>query len=238
VLEGGRSVDQTQLARADNPSAALTLLIGGTIALLAPGDVAFAAATHGSPLARVALLIGLALIGMRFTRLNGLSLHKPGARPVIAGALCALTVAVYVAFIDGWLFRPVLPQAYHYYVHTHGLATRLIYYMCRAFNENVIYRLFAFSALGYALARATQRRTLSFLISMVVVQTINVGLNLSSELSPDQPITTLLLVYFAARGVVPGVIWAGLFWRYGFMAAEIGSVGCHVFLQPMLGALL
>jgi hypothetical protein len=48
----------------------------------------------------------------------------------------------------------------------------------------------------------------------------------------------LFLIYYVFRGVVPGVVWAALFWRFGFMAAEIGSVGCHLFLQPMLGALL
>lgn len=233
-VHSGRS----QLAELSSPGAAATLLIGGTIALFAPGDVAFAAATGGSPLARVALLIALALIGMRFARLNGLPIQKPGPAPIIVGALSALIVAVYVALIDAQLFIAVLPEAYHHYVHTHDLASRLIYYMCRAFNENVIYRLFAFSALGYALARATRRRIASFIVAMVAVQLVNVGVNLTSELGPGQPVTAALLLYFAARGVVPGLIWAGLFWRYGFMSAEIGSVGCHLFLQPMLGALL
>ena len=37
---------------------------------------------------------------------------------------------------------------------------------------------------------------------------------------------------------VPGVIWGYLYWRPGFVAAEIASVGTHPFLQPALGILL
>jgi hypothetical protein len=107
--------------------------------------------------------------------------------------------------------------------------------MLRAFNENVLYRLFAFSTLGYLLAQMSKRRAMSFIISMVVAQVVNVGINLPTA---NDPVAPLFLIYFALRGVVPGVVWAALFWRFGFTAAEIGSVGCHVFLQPMLGALL
>lgn len=81
----------------------------------------------------------------------------------------------------------------------------------------------------------SRRRAISFVISMVVSQIVNVGINLPTA---TDPVTPLFLIYFALRGVVPGVVWAALFWRFGFMAAEIGSVGCHVFPQPMLGALL
>ena len=129
-----------------------------------------------------------------------------------------------------------MPQSYVAYFHTHSLGERLTYFMLRAFNENVLYRLFAFSTLGYALSRVTNRRAGSFVVSMIVVQAVNVSL--ISVLHSNDPVTPLFLVYFAARGVAPGVLWAALFWRFGFMTAEIGSVGCHVFLQPMLGALL
>jgi hypothetical protein len=40
------------------------------------------------------------------------------------------------------------------------------------------------------------------------------------------------------RPIVPGVIWGYLYWRHGFVAAEIASVGMHPFLQPALGILL
>jgi hypothetical protein len=216
--------------------ALVTLLIGATIAAIAPFDRAFATLTHGSALARVCLLVTLGLIGIYCSNLNGFALHKRGAQPVIVGALCALGVAVYVALIDAWLFRAVVPRSYIEFFHTHDLPHRMLYYMLRAFNENVLYRLFAFSTLGYVLAQMSKRRAISFVISMVVVQVVNVGINIVPTAS--DPVTPLFLIYFAFRGVVPGVVWGALFWRFGFVAAEIGSVGCHVFLQPMLGALL
>lgn len=217
-------------------SALVTLLIGATIAAIAPFDLAFAALTHGSALARVCLLVTLGLIGIYCSNLNGFVLGKRGLHPIIAGALCALGVAVYVVLIDAWLFRAVMPRSYIEFFHTHDLRQRLIYYMLRAFNENVLYRLFAFSTLGYVLALMSKRRTISFVISMVVAQVVNVGINIVPTAS--DPVTPLFLIYYVFRGVVPGVVWAALFWRFGFMAAEIGSVGCHLFLQPMLGALL
>jgi hypothetical protein len=217
-------------------SALVTLLIGATIAAITPFDLAFAALTQGSALARVCLLVTLGLIGIYCSNLNGFVLRKRGLHPIIAGALCALGVAVYVVLIDAWLFRAVVPRSYIEFFHTHDLRQRLIYYMLRAFNENVLYRLFAFSTLGYVLALMSKRRTISFVISMVVAQVVNVGINIVPTAS--DPVTPLFLIYYVFRGVVPGVIWAALFWRFGFMAAEIGSVGCHLFLQPMLGALL
>lgn len=47
-----------------------------------------------------------------------------------------------------------------------------------------------------------------------------------------------MLVYDLLRYVVPGVLWAWLFWRFGFVTAEVASVGCHIFLQPGFGILL
>jgi hypothetical protein len=108
-------------------SALVTLLIGATIAAIAPFDLAFATLTHGSALARVCLLVTLGLIGIHCSNLNGFVLHKRGAHPIIVGALCALGVAVYVALIDAWLFRAVLPRSYVDFFHTHDLRQRLIY---------------------------------------------------------------------------------------------------------------
>ena len=97
------------------------------------------------------------------------------------GKSTTLGVAVYVVLIDAWLFRAVVPRSYIEFFHTHDLRQRLIYYMLRAFNENVLYRLFAFSTLGYVLALMSKRRTISFVISMVVAQVVNVGINIFIE---------------------------------------------------------
>ncbi len=40
------------------------------------------------------------------------------------------------------------------------------------------------------------------------------------------------LAYDAARHIMPGVVWALLYWRYGFVAAEIASVTCTSSCSP------
>src|ERR1700733_11089045 len=189
-----QTVLPTLPAQLVSSSALVTLLIGATIAAITPFDLAFAALTQGSALARVCLLVTLGLIGIYCSNLNGFVLRKRGLHPIIAGALCALGVAVYVVLIDAWLFRAVVPRSYIEFFHTHDLRQRLIYYMLRAFNENVLYRLFAFSTLGYVLALMSKRRTISFVISMVVAQVVNVGINIVPTAS--DPVTPLFLIYY------------------------------------------
>ena len=71
---------------------------------------------------------------------------------------------------------------------------------------------------------------------MIAAQALNIGVNV--VLISDQALTPAILTYDALRYIVPGVIWACLFWRYGFFVAEVASVGCHIFLQPALGYLV
>ena len=86
----------------------------------------------------------LALIGAFCADRVGLRLEGHGTRsPVLVGLAAAIAAAAYVAAIDGLLFRNTLPAAYVDLFETESLGDRLIYFMLRAFNENVIYRLFA-----------------------------------------------------------------------------------------------
>ncbi|HKB95227.1 MAG TPA: hypothetical protein VKB94_00175, partial [Rhizomicrobium sp.] len=79
----------------------------------------------------------------------GLRLDGHGTRwPVLAGLGGAIAVAIYVAIIDVVLFRSTLSASSVASLHT-PLNIRLSYFMLRAFNENVIYRLFVFSSLLY-----------------------------------------------------------------------------------------
>jgi hypothetical protein len=212
------------------------LLIGSAIAALAPFDRIFASLTQGSILARVGLLLALALCGMQFARLSTLSLHQAGRVPILAGIAAAFGVAVYVCIIDAWVFRQVLPGPYVNYLETHALGSRLTYYMMRAFNENIFYRLFAVSTLAYFLFKLTKHRTVAIVSAVVLAQVINVEVNRESALAAGQAgAPALLMLYYLMRGVVPGVLWGLLFWRFGFLSAEVASVGCHLFLQPMLG---
>ncbi len=213
--------------------------IAMAIAIYAPFEIAFTAATLGSPVLRALLIAVLALAGYYCAARMGLRLEGHGkASPIATGMAAALAVAVYVVVIDCFVFRSLLPEYYVRFMQA-PLAERMLYYMPRAFNENVIYRLFLFSGLAWLilLVRGSKGMTPGLMIAaMAVSQTANIGLNVVA-ISPE-PLTPALLAYDALRYVAPGVLWAWLFWRNGFVTAEIASVGCHVFLQPVIGALI
>ncbi|TPK77165.1 hypothetical protein FKO01_36085 [Mesorhizobium sp. B2-3-3] len=217
---------------------AIILFVSAVIAIIAPFDVMFTAATFGSPVLRAILIAVLVLAGAWAANSAGLRLLTGQIGSVLIGAIAAVLVAGYVVAIDCYLFRSSLPASYVQFFEQTPLAARLAYFMLRAFNENVIYRLFVFSmALCLLLMARPQGLAPTVILAvMVATQALNIGLNVTA-LSPD-PITPATLSYEALRYIVPGVIWAWLFWRFGFMAAEVASVGCHIFLQPALGMLL
>jgi len=214
-------------------------LIAGTIAMIAPFDLIFEALTFNSPILRATLIVAMAVIGAACARRLGLRLQGHGTRhPALVGLLAALLVAVYIVILDAFVFRSLLAKDY---VEIIGrpLFGRYIYFMTRAFNENVIYRLFAFSGLVMLVSVAASGRKLPFAIVvllMIVAQVVNIGANV--VLVSEQVLTFAVLFYDVLRYIVPGVIWACLFWRYGFFTAEVASVSCHVFLQPALGYLV
>jgi hypothetical protein len=219
-----------------------TLLISMAIAAIAPFDVGFTAATLGSPVLRVALIAALALIGAFSADRVGFQLAgHDGRRSILIGSAAAIIVALYVTALDGFIFRSSLPGSYvEYFEHT-SLQNRLAYFMLRAFNENVIYRLFVFSTATYAVSRArgvkaSELHPAIVWSLMVATQLLNIGLNVTLQ-SPE-PLAPEPLIYDALRYIAPGVLWAWLFRRFGFMTAEIASVGCHAFLQPALGWLI
>lgn len=223
-----------------NPALSAIMLISMSIAVVAPFDIAFTAATFGSSVLRAVLIAVLAMTGAFCARRAGLRLEGHGAQsPLLIGMLMAVIVAAYVVAIDCFLFRHLLSADYVQFLQS-PLPSRLIYFMLRAFNENVIYRLFVFSSLAYLVfrARGSEGVTAAALIfvAMVVTQLINIGMNVVATSS--QPLSLLTLAYDGLRYVVPGVLWAWLFWRFGFATAEVASVGCHIFLQPALGILL
>jgi hypothetical protein len=225
-----------------SPALVAILLISMAIAAVAPFDVAFTAATFGSPALRVALIAALALIGTFSASHIGFQLIGHNARwPLLIGAAAAFSVAIYVVAIDCFIFRSLLPASYVHFLQATPLRDRLIYFMLRAFNENVIYRLFVFSTAIYlaSLLKRVNAADLGLVLvwgAMIATQILNIGMNVTA-LSPD-PFSPILLLYDVLRYVVPGVVWAWLYWRFGFMTAEVASVGCHIFLQPALGALL
>lgn len=203
------------------------------IAVIAPFDNLFLPLTFGLPVLRAALMALLAIVGGIAAKACGLRLEGHGAKfPLLIGLGAAFAVAVYVFTLDVVLFRPLLSA--DYVVHLSApLPLRLAGYMLRAFNENVLYRLFLFPVIALAAQRVLRRDDISprlLIAAMVAAQVINIAAN--AVLPSPEPITLAGLGYDAIRYVAPGVLWAVLFRRYGFAAAEVASVGCHVFLQP------
>jgi hypothetical protein len=219
------------------PSLIATLVIGMVIAALLPFDFYIAKITN-LPLVRGALVGATVLAGAVCAQRAGLRLEGHGRRPVLLGVAMAVLVAGYVVLLDCFLFRNLLSEGYAQ-IFAAPLQKRLIYFMLRAFNENILYRLFAFSLLAYAVTLLGARRSVSLLligVAMVVVQIANIGVN-TEPLTPER-MTFAIIGYEGLRYIVPGVIWAVLFWRNGFLVAEIASVGCHLVIQPALGVLL
>ncbi|MEO5806643.1 hypothetical protein [Devosia sp.] len=227
--------------RATLPHLGFILFVGMPIAALLPFDPAFLAATFGSPLLRAALLAGLAIAGCVMGQRAGLRLRPHGARfPHLIALGAAIAMAIAIALLDGVLWRGQLTPTYLALFQTDLLA-RVLSFMSRAFNENVIYRLFVFSGLVLLLAqfwrgRDGQLALGAVLAAAILAQSINIAINIL-WISPGGTGTSHL-AYDIIRYVNPGVLWALLYWRYGFVAAEIASVSCHIVLQPLLGYLL
>ncbi len=212
---------------------AVIAVVAAVIAVIAPFDRLFLPLTFGSPLLRAGLMAFLAVTGGAAAKACGLRLEGHGAKyPLLIGLGAALAVAAYVFVLDVVLLRPMLSADYVAYLHV-PLDERLAGFMLRAFNENVLYRLFLFPVIALAAQRVLRRDHISprlLIAAMVAAQVINIAANAVLPL-PD-PITLARLGYDAIRYVAPGVVWAMLFRRYGFATAEVASVGCHVFLQP------
>ena len=91
----------------------------------------------------------------------------------------------------------------------HQLRVRLAYFMLRAFNENVFYRLFLFSVLAWGMTRiwpgpAGRPTSVAMWSAMVVAQMVNIGLNVCLF---DPPSSVASIVYDGLRYIVPGVCW-------------------------------
>ncbi|MGY4160211.1 MULTISPECIES: hypothetical protein [unclassified Bradyrhizobium] len=219
-----------------DPGLRWIIAIGCAIAAFAPFDTIFAAATFGSMLARIALIAVMAWTGWLAASRSGCGLHIEGhsaKRPFWIGTMAALAVAVYVAVLDCYLFRAKLrPELVE--LLQQPLYVRLIGFMMRAFLENIIYRLFVFSVLAFALSKLRLASTPNIAVAMIIAQCINISFNVVVL----EPVTASLLFYDAIRYVAPGVLWAWLYLRFGFVTAEVASVGCHIFLQPMFSGFL
>src|SRR5579859_6620800 len=203
--------------------------IGCVISAIEPFDVIFASVTAGSAAWRIVLCAILVIVGARAAAISGLRIEGHGARyPALIGVAGAAFVAFYCVALDRFVFRSVLPSYYEEFLRQ-PLSARLTYFLLRSFVENIFYRLFLFSALLALLTALRFRSGCAIFAAMVASQCVNIWCNVASF----EQLTGLVLLYDAFRYVAPGLLWAEIYRRYGFVTNEVAAVGCHVFLQPM-----
>lgn len=233
------TVVPTRRFAAIDPVLLVILPLAMAVAVVGPFDRNVHIITAGIPLLRVGLIAGLVLAGAACARGAGLSLLGSNPHWAWIGVAFAVGVAAYVCIVDALLFRNSLPLEYVREIQGHGLNERLSYYFLRAFQENVIYRLFVFSAVTSIISRiwrmqATDFSPLQAFAIAFAVQLVNVSTNAVWH----EPMSAVLLIYELFRFVLPGALWGWLYWRFGFATTELGHVACHAFLQPALGMLL
>lgn len=223
------------------PAGAL-LLVGALIASQAGFDIVFNAITGDVPWIRVVLFLALTCIGIFCARRTDLRLAAHDlAQPVVVAFGIGLLVALYVAAIDLIVFRQLLPPDYVAFFSGHPLSERLVYFMLRAFNENILYRLFFMSTVlwGMGLVWRDSRGRIpdtAYWIAIILAQTIPMLLNEAPFYPPH--LTPVFLLYVVVRFILAGILWGFLYWRYGFVTAEIAHVSTHIFLQPIMGYVL
>jgi hypothetical protein len=218
---------------------AVILAVGAIIAIIAPFDTAFDALSLGSPILRPVLLLALGAIGLVLAARIGAGVEPRGlTHPVLSPLLLAAAVAVYVAIMDAFIFRAELSPDYVTLIARHGLLDRFGYFMLRAFNESILYRLFLSSVLVWLLGRFWQGENGmpangAYWLGMTLAQAVNIGINVT--FATGFATTPELIAHDILRYVVPGVVWGYLYFRHGFIAHEIAAVGTHLYLQPLLG---
>lgn len=222
-------------------TAGALLLVGGAIAAMAGFDVIFVAVTRDSAWLRSALFVTLAAIGLWCSRRAGLSLLPHGlAHPVAASFGIGLAVAIAIVLIDGVLFRAILPPEY-VTSFQHGLGERMAYYMLRAFNENILYRLFLMSTIVWTLGlvwRDAQGKIPPGAIWFAIISAQAMPMFLNGLPLFSEAITPAAILFIVVRFILAGILWGYLYWRYGFLTTEIAHVSTHIFLQPMMGFVL
>jgi len=213
-------------------------LLAMAIAACLPFDRGLQAITAGHTAPHVALVGAMALAGGWLAPRAGLSLGGRWGDSLRVGLVWALGMTAYVLLIDIVAMRPMMAPGVVAFAHT-PLADRLLLFAIRAFNENVIYRLFVFGGVMAALRIWHKGRPAPLAVVLAagtVAQLVNITLNV--VMPATQAITSAELAYWAVRYIAPGVAWAWLYARHGFATAEVASVGTHFVLQPAMTLLI
>lgn len=213
-------------------SACLMVAVGAYFASAAQSFAALGVEVDSSA-ERAVLLFAVGVVGLFASARVGLQLWPESwARVWCVGLLCAAGTAAFIIIVDCFIFRQILTPDYLTALRQ-PLGARLLYFPIRAFVENTIYHLFVLSLLVLAFGTVWRKTDGSpsdgaFWAAIILSQVGNIVWNLVLM----EPMTPTILGYDTIRYVVPGCLWGYLFWRCGFVTAEIGHVATHFFLQP------
>ncbi len=150
---------------------------------------------------------------------------RAAAALAVAGSIAAITL--FIALLDGVLFREGLPADYKAHF-TSPLWPRMLLSCLFSAIDEVQYRLLLMTGLVMALSVFKVRlRPAHFIAIILIVQLANVG-----ELVLAQPL------YASLRYWAVGCVWGWLYWRHGWLAALAGHGSAHLLLDPVLMAVL
>ena len=210
-------------------------LLACAIAWVTPFDLGFAALSLGSPPLRAAMMIAITLAGAAMAGRVGLQVTATGLRrPILTPIAVAAVTAVYCVAIDR-IMRDQTSDHYRAILGQIPLGVRILAFAARAFNENIIYRLFLGSLLVWLFGRlwrtpAGAPRALAYVTGFTVSQLVNIWINVTAL----APLTSAHLLHDALRYVTPGLVWSWLYWRHGFQSNEIACTSVHLVMQPLL----
>jgi hypothetical protein len=218
-----------------DPKVAAGLALAAWIAWLAPFEFALNPLTREFPPLRALLIVGLAVVGLRVGRTIGLGLEPPVHKSGVTLALIYAAIVAVWCVVSDLAFRPLLADRYTTLIHTVPTATRILLFVMRAFNENIMYRLFLGTVLIRLLAFVWKDAQggpppAAYWTGFLVAQLINIWINVTSL----APVTPPLLAHDLIRYVAPALVWAWLYWKRGFLSCEVACTTVHGFLQPML----
>jgi hypothetical protein len=226
VLSRPRAVDWTLVA---------VLVIAAAIAWMSPFDPMFAALTLGNPALRAAAMVAMALVGLNVGGRLGMGFEPRASKhPVALPVAVAAATAVGCALADG-LLSPDRHGWFARMIVSTPLPVRLLAFMMRAVDENILYRLFLGSVLIWLIGRVwktAEGRPAegAYWLGFLAAQVLNVWLNVTVL----APVTPQALLHDAVRYVAPGMVWAWLYRRHGFQSNEIACTTVHLFYQPLV----
>jgi hypothetical protein len=150
-------------------------------------------------------------------------LPRDWSRAVRAAIISIVATSLFIATLDGFLFRSRLDPGYVAF-YTSPLLPRTAYALLGSLIEEVKFRLILMTCLMLVLTRATGLKSLHAAgIAIILSQLANVF-----PLLLETPLYSLLRFWLV------GSTWGWLYFRHGWLTAAIAHPLTHVVMDPLL----